>query len=419
VSHEGIKASVDAESKSILWLVLGLSLAAALLASYFSLFRTRPLKRITDATKKIAGGEFGVSLPLKDGTEIGTLARSFQGMIEQVRKRDEEVREREARIRTILDTAAEGIIIIDEQGTIDSFNKSAERIFGYTADEARGQDVRLLHPPASRNGDRASPVHPVVAQARKNLGLVHEVIGRRKDGTEFPMELSVSEVKLGDRAIFTAIVRDITERKQSEGKIRELNEHLSELNEGLENRVQGRTAELRKANEELEVARDQAMDANRTKSQFLASMSHELRTPLNAIIGYSEMLLEDAEDSGHEDSAPDLRKIHSAGKHLLTLINDILDLSKIEAGKIELFLETFELTPMIQDVATTIRPLVEKNANQLEVQCVDGLGKMHADLTRLRQCLFNLLSNAVKFTDNGVITLQVSREQRTSGDWIC
>ena len=137
-------------------------------------------------------------------------------------------------------------------------------------------------------------------------------------------------------------------------------------------------------------------------------MSHELRTPLNAIIGYSEMLQEEAEELGQVDFLPDLQKINAAGKHLLALINDILDLSKIEAGKMDLFLETFEIAPMLRDVVTTITPLVEKNANTLAVHHAADLGAMRADLTKVRQALFNLLSNACKFTQQGIVTLAVT-----------
>src|SRR5213076_2228371 len=130
-------------------------------------------------------------------------------------------------------------------------------------------------------------------------------------------------------------------------------------------------------------------------------MSHELRTPLNAIIGYSEMLQEEAEEIGEEAFIPDLQKINAAGKHLLGLINDILDLSKIEAGRMDLYLETFEVGLMVRDVAAIVQPLVEKNGNHLVIVCPDGIGSMHADLTKVRQTLFNLLSNAAKFTDHG------------------
>jgi signal transduction histidine kinase len=165
--------------------------------------------------------------------------------------------------------------------------------------------------------------------------------------------------------------------------------------------------------QELQDTNAQLADASRHKSQFLANMSHELRTPLNAIIGYSEMLQEEAEDSGEEAYLPDLQKINVAGRHLLGLINDILDLSKIEAGRMDLDLETFEIGQLVRDVASIVRPLVEKNANELVVSCSDDLGTMTADQTKLRQTLFNLLSNAAKFTEHGTISLTVRREAPT------
>jgi signal transduction histidine kinase/CheY-like chemotaxis protein len=176
------------------------------------------------------------------------------------------------------------------------------------------------------------------------------------------------------------------------------------------------TAHLR-AEEELLKARV-AEAANHSKSQFLANMSHELRTPLNAIIGYSEMLADEADDQGLDSSVPELQKIHSAGKHLLSLIDSILDLSKIEAGRMELFLETFDVGPMVDDVVATIKPLAEKNRNALDLRCAGELGVMHSDMTKVRQVLFNLLSNACKFTENGTISLEASREDVDGRDFI-
>jgi signal transduction histidine kinase/HAMP domain-containing protein len=165
-------------------------------------------------------------------------------------------------------------------------------------------------------------------------------------------------------------------------------------------------------------AREAAEAASRAKSTFLANMSHELRTPLNAIIGYSEMLTEEFEDEGLQDFVPDLQNIRVAGRHLLALINDVLDLSKIEAGKMELYLETFEVSHLIEDVVSTVQPLVERNANTLEVHCADDLDTIHADLIKVRQSLFNLLSNAAKFAEQGTITLDVARETVGGADWV-
>jgi CheY-like chemotaxis protein len=147
-------------------------------------------------------------------------------------------------------------------------------------------------------------------------------------------------------------------------------------------------------------------------------MSHELRTPLNAIIGYSEMLEEDAQASGQKEFVSDLQKIRSSGKHLLGLINDVLDLSKVEAGKMKLFLETFDVASLIEEVVATATPLVEKNGNRLEVRCAEDVGQIREDITKVRQVLLNLLSNAAKFTEKGTVSLEVVREVDVTGSWV-
>jgi len=186
---------------------------------------------------------------------------------------------------------------------------------------------------------------------------------------------------------FVGIGRDITERKRAEEQVR------SQL------------SIIEKQNLELEKARDLAMDANKTKSTFLASMSHELRTPLNAIIGYSEMVVEEMSDDGETRYRDDIDKIHAAGKNLLDLINEVLDLSKIEAGKMELYLEEFQLSDLIREVASTVQPLMEKNNNALVMNVTPDIPIVRLDHTKVRQILFNLISNASKFTHNGTITL--------------
>jgi len=161
--------------------------------------------------------------------------------------------------------------------------------------------------------------------------------------------------------------------------------------------------------EELKILRVKAQNASKAKSDFLANMSHELRTPLNAIIGYSEMLMEEAEDDELDTYAEDLNKINSSGEHLLTLINDILDLSKIEAGKMELHIEEFEFEKHLSQIEATTKPLVEKNGNELVIEKPDDLEKLTNDQTKLRQILFNMLSNAAKFTKKGTVTLGITK----------
>jgi signal transduction histidine kinase/CheY-like chemotaxis protein len=222
----------------------------------------------------------------------------------------------------------------------------------------------------------------------------------RRRNLQGPMELhqatgrwlQINERRTHDGGL-VAVYTDITELKQREAELGELIDRVAE-------------------------ARDQAMQATQAKSAFLANMSHELRTPLNAVIGITEMPQEDAADLGQDDFIEPLGRITGAGKHLLHLINEVLDLSKIEAGKVELHLEDFDLAQLIQEVSTTSEPLASKNDNKLAVNCPDDIGGMHADLTRVRQVILNLLSNACKFTENGEVRLAVARTGDGDGDHV-
>lgn len=176
---------------------------------------------------------------------------------------------------------------------------------------------------------------------------------------------------------------------------------------------------IKRAEEQLRRAKEEADEANRAKSQFLTSMSHELRTPLNAIIGITEMLVEESEESREQTYQEPLTRISRAGKHLLALIDQILDLSKIEAGKLELESETFDIRSMFNEVALTAESLAEKNNNQLESSCPADIGKMTGDQMRVRQVALNLLSNACKFTTDGVVKLRVERQSHHERDRLC
>jgi signal transduction histidine kinase/DNA-binding NarL/FixJ family response regulator len=206
----------------------------------------------------------------------------------------------------------------------------------------------------------------------------------------------------------------LSEIQQRDTALRGANEELKSRTGELEKEILYR----KQTQEELLKAKHAAEEASRAKSTFLANMSHELRTPLNAIIGYSEMLEEETRESGKSDSVQDLRKIQSAGKHLLSLINDVLDLSKIEAGKMGLHLENFEVAPLIDEMTTTLQPAAAKNGNTIQVQVANTLGAMNADVTKVRQILFNLLSNACKFTDHGTIFVDVDQSKVEGRDWV-
>lgn len=223
------------------------------------------------------------------------------------------------------------------------------------------------------------------------------------------------QVSAFDSPHITTVARRADEPGQLARAFQHMAREVAAREQNLAHAVDQRTAQLAKSIKTAQLAKIQAEEANTTKSKFLANMSHELRTPLNAIIGYSEILIEEITDLGTPGLIPDVQKIHGAGQHLLGLINNILDLSKVEAGKIELFLETFAIAPLLKEVTDTLHPLLTKNHNTLVINCPAIIGSMRADITKLRQILFNLLSNASKFTENGTITLAV--EQRESG-WI-
>ncbi len=309
---------------------------------------------------------------------LGTTAYLVSSRAAQRRLSDLTIRRFAAREAAILESSLDAVVAMDHLGRVVEYNPAAERIFGYPRESAIGVELaELIIPPDQGEAHRRGLASYLSTGDGPVLGRRLELTARRSDGTEFPVELAITRVQLDGPPLFTAFIRDITDRVRYEA--------------------------------ELHRAKEAAESASRSKSTFLANMSHELRTPLNAIIGYSEMLLEDAGDAGDDGMAPDLRKILAAGKNLLGLINDVLDLSKIEAGKMDLYFETFLIPEMIAGVVDTIRPLVETHGNALKVSCPVDVGSMRADVSKVRQTLLNLLSNACKFTTEGTIELEASR----------
>ncbi len=306
------------------------------------------------------------------------------------RKLDEQaVRESSERFRDLANNIPQLCWMGDGGGQLFWYNQRWFDYTGTTFEQMRGSGWRSVHHPD--HVEAASAKYAAAVRGGTEWEDTFPLRGR--DGT-YRWFLSRAVPIKDDRG---EIVRwfgtntDVTEAREIEDALRKSEEHL------------------KLARDEAEAAKEAAEAANVSKSQFLANMSHELRTPLNAVIMYSELLQEEAQDQQVEGFIPDLDKIRGAGKHLLALVNGVLDLSKIEAGKMELYLETFDVPAMVQDVTVTIQPLVQKKHNALHLEVPASVGDMYADLTKVRQILFNLLSNACKFTERGSVTLHVER----------
>ena len=300
-----------------------------------------------------------------------------------------ESKQRERQYRILVDTIPGTVYRrrLDQHRTMLFISKEVENLTGYPTTDFIDNAVRsfssLIHP-----DDAAAVDKTVVTAVEQNEPYTIEYRVVRADGA----------------------IRHVYERGQAEYD-----------GEGVAERLDGTIidiTEIKELQADLEKAREAADQANQAKSAFLANMSHELRTPMNAILGYSEMLIEEAEDLEQDDFIPDLKKINQAGAHLLALINDVLDLSKIEAGHMEAYAEDIDVGTLIDEVAATAQPLMGKNHNRLIIARGEGLGSAYQDLTKLRQSLFNLLSNAAKFTREGSVTLRIEREPRDGGDWL-
>lgn len=279
---------------------------------------------------------------------------------------------------------SESVIITNLDGFITDCNSATETIFGYSTAELIGQMPEIWHD----TGANGVLTHRILAGLERDGRWEGEIRFIRKDGKRGICEALVLPLfdDSGKRIAALGVSRDVTKERQHE--------------------------------KELQEAKEAAEAANRAKSSFLASMSHELRTPLNAIIGYGEMLEDIALDSGYTDIAPDLKRITTAGQHLLALINEVLDLSKIEAGKVNLYLEQFALNDLISDVVSSSYKLIESNNNRFSLELDEKLGIVYADAVKMRQILLNLLSNAAKFTHDGSITLKVERQPAAPDDVI-
>lgn len=298
----------------------------------------------------------------------------------------------ERRLGELLEAAPDAILQVDAEGRIILLNRVTENMFGYTREELLGQPVEVLIPQELRARHAEHRSHYRRNPTTRTMGSGLPLEGIRKDGSRFPVEISLSPSPSAEEFRTTAIIRDITERRAAEARLRKIQEDY--------------TQRLAESNAELELTNRELQRANRLKTEFLASMSHELRTPLHTIIGFSELLGEQLEGPLNPKQIRFVQHIHKDSLHLLELINDILDISKIEEGRLELHPEAFDFGALVAESLASVRTLAAAKSQLLETD-LNVPSAIEADRLRIRQVLVNLLSNAIKFTpEQGRIRLE-------------
>jgi signal transduction histidine kinase len=355
----------------IVWTTGALALAGLLLTAGVQSVQLRtllrPLQALTDFTRKVAAGDLSGKAEVVRPDEVGRLTKAFNRMVEQLGATTVS----KDYVDAIIESMAESVIVIDSQGLIRTLNQATLDLLGYRKEELDGQPLGKI---STANTNLSGP------------GIEVTYLGAA--GNPIPVLLSAASMRaLGagfEGSVWVA--QDMTARKQAERELRH--------------------------------AKEAAETADRAKSAFLANMSHELRTPLNAILGYSQLLQEECQEQGVETLAVDLAKIERAGGILLHLVNQVLDFSKVEAGKVEMHPETFDMALVLQDVLTSVEPLASRNHNRVQVRNSAAASEVHTDLTRFRQSLTNLVANACKFTSNGQVSVEVSREGTRPDEWV-
>jgi PAS domain S-box-containing protein len=297
----------------------------------------------------------------------------------------------ERRLGELLESAPDAILEFDNEGRIVLLNRMAEQLFGYTREELLGQTVEALVPEAVRHAHKRHRSQYLNQPLTRPMGSGLKLEARRKDGSHFPVEISLSPVKSGTGFRVTAIIRDITERRQME-------DQLSAVQE--------------KYIHELELRNREAEQANKLKTEFLSNMSHELRSPLHTVIGFADLLAQETEGPLSEKQKRFLSHIQNDSRHLLDIINDLLDLSKIEAGRLELRHEAFDIVPVMEDALSSVRPRATAKSVEIRTDISVSVAVV-ADRLRFKQILHNLLSNAVKFTpDVGKVRVEAAPRDR-------
>jgi signal transduction histidine kinase/DNA-binding response OmpR family regulator len=386
--------SVQQFSSAILIAIVALSLISSSLIVWLYVGRNllRRLTALNNSMLSIAKGNLNAELPTSDGTdELADMAKAlavFRNTAVEVEESNlREIREARNRLTDAVESISEGFSLYDKDDRLVLSNSVYRE---------------SMYPGLSPLLEPGTHFETIIRHAaEENLildakGRVSEWVAERVREHRNPSKPHLQQ-RSGGRWI------QIDERKTRDGGTVAIYTDITEL---------------KQMSIDLQRSKEVAETANEAKSTFLANMSHELRTPLNAIIGITEMLKEDAEEFGQDDFTEPLDRISRAGKHLLSLINEILDLSKIEAGKLDFHLEDFDISGLVADVTTTVQSLADANGNQLEVRCAENLGSMRADLTRVRQIVLNMLSNACKFTKNGTVTIDVRIEDGALGDQV-
>jgi adenylate cyclase len=385
-------------SGGLIALAIALSLTALIVRSI-----NVPLRRLERSMTAITQGKLDEPIPKAGRDEIGAMARALAMLRDSLLARDRLERERQhaeeeahraqTQLSEAIEAISEGFALYDAEDRLVISNRRYREMYS-------GQEIPLVPGTQFESLIRAAALAGLIpsASGRVEAWLADRLERHRRPAGAFEQQrangkwLTISERPTADGGV-VGVFTDITELKERERQLGELVDRLAD-------------------------ARDEAMQATLTKSRFLATMSHELRTPLNAVIGITEMLIEEAEDAGETASLEPLGRISRAGKHLLELINDVLDLSKIEAGKLELHYEDIDVAAFIADVAGAAEPLAAKNSNHLLIERPDTIGTMQCDATRLRQIVLNLISNACKFTEKGTVSLAAWRETVDDAEWL-
>ncbi len=290
------------------------------------------------------------------------------------------------RLSAVLEAMPDALVIVDEKGRIVLINKQTEKLFGFERTELLGEYVERLMPDSFRNRHEQHRKNFTENPHTRSMGVGLDLLGLKKDGSQFPVEISLSPLKTDEGLLVLAAVRDISSQKQLQ-------------------------AQLHTKNDLLEATNHRVQEANRLKSEFLANISHELRTPLNAIIGFAELMHDGKVGPVSVEHKEYLDDILSSSKHLLQLINDILDLAKVESGKIYFHPESVDLSQLIMDVCDSLRALISKKQINLEIKTDPEISNVIVDPAKFKQILYNYVSNALKFTqDKGTVLIRVTAE---------